>query len=544
MANLKINDINKNFGSTEVLKGINLDINDGDFDNETRTGIDVAPAGLTNGKVLLGSLDTVYLIFYAFGLFFSGHMADHMSLRIFLTIGMLGSGIFVVMIGMASVFEIHQLWYFYLCYAIQGLFQSTGWPAVVAVMGNWFPKNTRGLVMGIWNAHTSVGNILGSLISGAALGMGMHGNDWPAAFYCSGGLISIMGIIVFLFLPNKPEDVGLPSLKEEEEVIMKSLLREANKTYGSDGWDKAQIATSSNDSLNPSFKGGYNTITSLKPNLSDLKDGDDEEDTNNDNDDCTNCSFCRALSIPGVLEFAMSLFFAKFVAYMFIYWLPYYLGHLKFSTEEAANISSYFDLGGIIGGVIAGWSSDILGRRAPVAFFYLICSIPALFFYRQISASVGDTSLGINIAIMLVCGAFVNGPYALITTAVSADLGSHPSLKGDLTLTATVTGIIDGTGSIGASVQGVLIGLVASGCTATGQSWDAVFNLLMICCAMSGLCLARLVWKQGPKDVTSCSCVIYRILVFVLMAALVGVGVYCSTKLFQSCAGSEPCRNY
>ena len=41
---------------------------------------------------------------------------------------------------------------------------------------------------------------------------------------------------------------------------------------------------------------------------------------------------------------------------------------------------------------------------------------------------------------MLVCGAFVNGPYALITTAVSADLGSHPSLKGDLTLTATVTG--------------------------------------------------------------------------------------------------------
>ena len=31
MANLKINDINKNFGSTEVLKGINLDICDGDF---------------------------------------------------------------------------------------------------------------------------------------------------------------------------------------------------------------------------------------------------------------------------------------------------------------------------------------------------------------------------------------------------------------------------------------------------------------------------------------------------------------------------------
>ena len=31
MATLKINKLNKNFGSTEVLKGINLDINDGDF---------------------------------------------------------------------------------------------------------------------------------------------------------------------------------------------------------------------------------------------------------------------------------------------------------------------------------------------------------------------------------------------------------------------------------------------------------------------------------------------------------------------------------
>ena len=31
MAKLKINDINKNFGKTEVLKGINLDISHGDF---------------------------------------------------------------------------------------------------------------------------------------------------------------------------------------------------------------------------------------------------------------------------------------------------------------------------------------------------------------------------------------------------------------------------------------------------------------------------------------------------------------------------------
>ena len=31
-------------------------------------------------------------------------------------------------------------------------------------MGNWFGKKNRGLLMGIWNAHTSVGNILGTAV--------------------------------------------------------------------------------------------------------------------------------------------------------------------------------------------------------------------------------------------------------------------------------------------------------------------------------------------------------------------------------------------
>ena len=36
----------------------------------------------------------------------------------------------------------------------------------------------------------------------------------------------------------------------------------------------------------------------------------------------------------------------------------------------------------------------------------------------------------VNISLMMIAGFFVNGPYALITTAVSADLGTHESLAG------------------------------------------------------------------------------------------------------------------
>ena len=68
-----------------------------------------------------------------------------------------------------------------------------------------------------------------------------------------------------------------------------------------------------------------------------------------------------------------------------------------------------------------------------------------LFVYQ----AFGSSSVAANIAILFVLGFVVNGPYALITTAVSADLGTHPQLRGSSKALATVTAIIDGTGSIG-----------------------------------------------------------------------------------------------
>jgi len=59
----------------------------------------------------------------------------------------------------------------------------------------------------------------------------------------------------------------------------------------------------------------------------------------------------------------------------------------------------------------------------------------------------------VNIALLVVAGGLVNGPYALITTAVSAELGTHSSLKGNSKALSTVTSIIDGTGSIGIHIN-------------------------------------------------------------------------------------------
>ena len=49
---------------------------------------------------------------------------------------------------------------------VAGAVSSSGWPGVVTAVANWFGKSKKGLIFGIWNSHTSIGNILGSVIAG------------------------------------------------------------------------------------------------------------------------------------------------------------------------------------------------------------------------------------------------------------------------------------------------------------------------------------------------------------------------------------------
>ena len=118
-----------------------------------------------------------------------------------------------------------------------------------------------------------------------------------------------------------------------------------------------------------------------------------------------------------------------------------------------------------------------------------------LFVYR----SHGADSFAGSVVLLLVNGMMINGPYALITTAISADLvlqqiahkfqltffaqGSHESLKGNSRALATVCGILDGTGSIGAAVGPFLAGAI--------PDWNNLFYFLMASVAASGAVRAR-----------------------------------------------------
>jgi OPA family glycerol-3-phosphate transporter-like MFS transporter 1/2 len=265
-------------------------------------------------------------------------------------------------------------------------------------MANWYGKGKRGLVMGIWNAHTSLGNIAGTVVASACLQYG-----WGYSFVVPGVAISVLGVIVFLFLVVQPSDVGLATAGSYEAVKSTDEPQPDDEYYPS----KGDYSPSKEHSASAGSKAGAA--------------GEHES-----------IQIWEAWQIPGVASFALCLFFSKLIAYTFLYWLPFYIkstpieGRMM-SARQAGDLSTLFDVGGVAGGILAGHLSDKTGASALVATSFTIACVPVLYLYR----AFGHISLVTNVALMMACGFLVNGPYALITTAVSADLGTHESLNGN-----------------------------------------------------------------------------------------------------------------
>lgn len=420
-----------------------------------------APFDGPDSNSLLGLMDFAFLFAYAFSMFVSGFIAERMNLRYFLSFGMIASGIVCHLLGFAYFYNIHSLWYFIVIQIIGGIFQSTGWPAVVAVMGNWFGEKKNGIIFGIWNSHTSVGNILGTLIASWFVE-----TDWALSFIIPGAIMILMGVLCFLFLMTEPVQNRHVQRTPQGPAFMDNA--NGNRFYQIPPEPVDTTGVSSDNSA--STDETNNDAREIRPEVRPILSGNSAKAV----------GFIEAFKTPGVIEFSLCLFFAKLVSNTFLYWLPYFIKNsTTFGASKSADISTLFDVGGIVGGIIAGALSDSTGMSASPCCFMLLFSIPLLYIYYVSSSSC----FILSISLLMFTGAFVNGPYSLITTAVSAKLG----MEGDKKSISTITSIIDGTGSIGAAVGPLLVGLISN-----NYGWEYVFYILMVSNAIAVLMLVRI----------------------------------------------------
>lgn len=302
--------------------------------------------------------------------------------------------------------------------------------------------------MGLWTSHTSVGNIAGSVLAAAVLEFG-----WGWSFMVPAFVITALGVVVLVFLVAHPSDAGLELDKMEIEMNgdggeeVELLVEEKKIVEGDDGELEVEMRCQLPRAI----------------------------------------GFLEAWRLPGVAPYAFCLFFSKLVAYTFLYWLPFYIRNNavagQFLSHKASGVLSIvFDIGGVLGGVSAGFLSDAIGARAVTSAVFLLLSIPALILYR----TFGSISMRHNIGLMFLSGYFVNGPYSLITTAVATDLGTQDAIKGNSRALATVSAIIDGTGSIGAAMGPLLTGYIST------RGWNSVFFMLIMSISIALMFLIRI----------------------------------------------------
>ncbi|XP_068621748.1 glucose-6-phosphate exchanger SLC37A2 isoform X2 [Battus philenor] len=414
------------------------------------------PFNTDDANTLLGALDSAFLFSYAGAMFISGMVAERVDLRYFLSLGMLVSAIFCYLFGLGHTLGIHSISFYLLMQAGAGVAQTTGWPGTVATVGKWFGNSKKGLIFGIWNSHTSLGNILGTVLAAEFVEA-----DWALSFFYPALGMGLMGTLVWLFLPSEPRQVGLvlPS-RPESRQSRRTEDEEPSQVIVGDQPECGEADERTALLQRPGPRAGA-------------------------------VSMSRALAIPGVLEFSFSLFFAKLVSYTFLYWLPLYINtSTSLTPKQSGELSTAFDVGGVVGAMLAGLFADCVGCPALVCAAFYALSAPVLLAYQ----SWGATSYALNVALLVLGGVLVNGPYALITTAVSTDLGTHSSLAGDSQALATVTAIIDGTGSIGAAIGPMLAGVVSSSGT-----WSHVFYMLIACDFLALCLLLRIVKSEISK---------------------------------------------
>jgi sugar phosphate permease len=171
-----------------------------------------------------GLVDFFFLICYSIGLFISGILGDNYPIRIIVPIGYMIVASMIVMISFGGTWGITSVYYYIVFFSISGLCQSISLASFVAVMGNWFAKDSRGLIFGIWCTCQNMGNIGGNLI--ANLLRSQFNMTWMWNFRTIGIIVAIIAILDFFLLVDHPSKKGivveLPDDEEQKEIAKRS----------------------------------------------------------------------------------------------------------------------------------------------------------------------------------------------------------------------------------------------------------------------------------------------------------------------------------
>lgn len=337
---------------------------------------------------------------------------------------MVGAGLILVAISNLMM-GLHVSVPWLLAFAcLNGVGQSTGWSGLVKIMAVWFDRANRGVVMAWWGTNYVFGGFLASAFATWAITQPwlLSRMGWRRGFIFPSIVLAIITVAYLVFVKEEPPaGDGLPEMRIEAE---------SNRSSWAD--------------------------------------------------------LAALLRTPSLWMVSTSYFFLELCRYALLFWLPLYMvEHLKYSVQASGYLSSFYDLVGIAGALLAGYISDRLlqSRRAPVSAVMLwglgiiMLFLPALQKYGMI---------GVAVAIAL-SGVLSYGPDTLLSGAGAQDIGEAKAA-------ATACGLVEGIGHIGSLFSPYLVVYVSG-----RYGWDRLFLVFSVAAFLAGIVLVPM-WSLAPVD--------------------------------------------
>jgi MFS transporter, OPA family, glycerol-3-phosphate transporter len=295
-------------------------------------------------------------IAYGVSKFAMGMVSDKSNARVFLSLGLLLSGLTMVFMGL-SPWATSSITIMFILLLLNGWFQGMGWPPSGRVMVHWFSQKERGRKMSIWNiAHNVGGGLVGPMATWAVILLGA----WQSKFYFLGFVAVTIAFIAYVLVRDTPASCGLPVIEDYKKDYLELNDQEVSE----------------------------------KLKTSDI--------------------FLRYIWGNKLLWYiAFANIFIYLVRYGVLDWAPTYLKEVKgYSLEESGWAYFMYEYAGIPGTLLCGWMSDTLfkGKRSPATIMYMLFVLLAVVVYWKNPPG----HFWIDQFALIAIGFFIYGPVMLI----------------------------------------------------------------------------------------------------------------------------------
>jgi OPA family glycerol-3-phosphate transporter-like MFS transporter/OPA family sugar phosphate sensor protein UhpC-like MFS transporter len=376
-------------------------------------------------KADLGTILTVHGVLYGVSKFGNGIVADRASARVFMPLALATSALLNVCFGLSSALVF--LGTFWL---LNGWVQGMGYPPCARLLTHWFAPKEIATKMSFWNASHTLGGAGILALCGQIVA---RTGNWRLCFFVPAGIAAVSAALLYAFLRDTPESVGLPGVETLSATPMEqpatTLTASERKSYREFLWKQV-------------FSNKYIWLVSA------------------------------------------ANFFVYTIRFAAFDWGPTLLKETKgVSLSWAAWMTSGFEVAGFAGMVLTGWLTDraFKGRAAPLCLVsMLLCGVSVLLFWRTPGHHVW-----LNTALLMSMGFFVYSPQALVAVIVvnQATKRAAATAVGLTSIFGYASTIVSGWGT------GWLVQHHASSRSAA-ESWDPAFVMLIIAAVLGAALFA------------------------------------------------------